>query len=326
MSDEEGGGGGHGAVWLVSYADMVTLIMAFFIVMYTMSQVDAEKFRKLAQSMHTAFAPLGSDNGLMGGRKYQPGSASLVIGGNVTPARATAINPHAKKKDPKGQSQATRDLSSVVDSVAKLARDLKLTKQVHTKMTERGAVISLEETASSTGGLVPFESGSAALNEPFKRLLDQLAPILAQSTSKIEVQGHTDRRPIRTAAYPSNWELSAARAGSVVRYLSATHAIAPRQFVCAGFADTLPANSLDTPEGWARNRRIEIVVTRQPVDEYDKSSRADSISNPKDITAPVGLNLVPTRLPNDPASRERDNQDQGKASGGASSGEPAASR
>ena len=296
MSDE-GGGGGHGGVWLVSYADMVTLIMAFFVVMYTMSQVDAAKMKKLVESMHTAFSPsFGDKKGVLNSR-LTPGSSGMINGGSVAPRTSPMINPSAKRADAKGASRAEKDLAAVVGDIQKIARDMHVEKQIKTRITPRGAVITLEETAASSGGLTPFQSGSAQLDRQFMQFLDKLAPALHDVTTKIEVQGHTDRRPIRSAAYPSNWELSAARAGSVVRYLQQRHGLSPRRFVCAGFADTLPVADENTPAGWARNRRIEIVVTKQPIDAYDQMSRADAVSKPRDLTDPLGRRLVPTGLP-----------------------------
>ncbi|MCC7494837.1 MAG: flagellar motor protein MotB [Fimbriimonadaceae bacterium] len=297
MSDEEGGGGGHGAVWLVSYADMVTLIMALFIVLYTMSQVDAAKMKKLVESMHQAFAPIaGGAEGVVG-RKVKTPTAGLMPDGGPGQNPAMLIHAGGTPGNKKGESRADRELTAVVDDVAKLAKKLHVEKQLKTKLTGRGAVITLDETVSSSGGLVPFESGSAGLSGWFRRLLDSLAPKLRLTGNKIEVQGHTDSRPIRSAAYPSNWELSCARAGSVARYLEERHGFSRRQLVCSGFADSLPLTQGRNAAELARNRRIEIVITRQPIDAYDRLSRADAVSQPKDITSPIGNALVPTGLP-----------------------------
>ncbi|NUQ01477.1 MAG: flagellar motor protein MotB, partial [Armatimonadetes bacterium] len=297
MSEEGGEGGGHGAVWLVSYADMVTLLLAFFVVMYTMSQVDAEKLKKLVMSMHSAFSPTyGDSGGVIGSRKVRPGTGGLVLGGHITPQTAPPLTPSAGRGEVKGVSRASHDLASVADGVRVIAKEMKVEKQLKTKVSGRGVVISLEESATSSGSLVPFESGSAALLPGFRRLLDRLAPVLKDLTNKIEVQGHTDRRPIRTAAFPSNWELSGARAGSVVRYLVQHHGLRRRQFVCSGFADTVPVAHGDNPNDWARNRRIEIVVTRQPIDNYDSMTRADALTQQTDITGPI-QNPVFTGLP-----------------------------
>lgn len=289
MSAEEDhdGGGGHGATWLVSYADMVTLIMAFFVVMYTMSQVDAAKMKKLVESMHSAFAPsLFTKPGFMGGDGNNGGSA-LVNGGAVEPSQAAAIPQAAGSGGGETASRAEKDLQAVVESVVRTAQQMHLDAQLKSEMTGRGAVISFGETTGS-GAISPFESGSAALDPKFIAVLDRLAPALRASANKIEVQGHTDTRPIRSAAFPSNWELSAARAGSVVRYLVQKHGFVARQFVCTGLADTNPLDSGNTPEAWAHNRRIEIVITRQPIDAYDQMTRAEAAEHPQDITQPLG--------------------------------------
>jgi len=296
MSDHDdhdgGGGGGHGAVWLVSYADMVTLIMAFFVVMYTMSQVDAEKMRALVDSMHSAFAPtLGGKEAILG-RDPKAGGAGLVTGGAIDPPKAPPLPPRASKDDATGASRAEQDLAAVVGAVQQVAKATHLENQLKSEVSARGAVISFAETAEGLSNVAPFGSGSAALNPEFRRVLDRLAPVLEQVANKIEVQGHTDVRPIHTPAYPSNWELSAARAGSVVRHFVQTHGLSPRQFVCTGFADTTPADRGNTPAAWAHNRRIEIVITRQPVDAYDQLSRDQVVQQPRDITQPLGSDLV----------------------------------
>ncbi|MBI2301645.1 MAG: flagellar motor protein MotB [Armatimonadetes bacterium] len=288
MSDE-GGGGGHSGVWLISYADMVTLIMAFFVIMYSMSQVDAEKLRALVDSMHSAFSPslgLHPNMGGPGANKIQPGSAGLVDGGAVSPPMA----PGGGDGDSgKGGSPTEKALAKVAAEVTRIAAQAHLSGQLKAKVTARGTVVTFAE---SSGGLVPFLSGSAALNPAFERLLDALAPVLAKATTKIEVQGHTDRLPIHTPAFPSNWELSAARAGSVVRYMVERHSFPPDQWVCTGFADTIPADTSDTPVAWARNRRVEIVITRQAAALYDKMTRADATTKRNDITRPLGYRIV----------------------------------
>ncbi|MBI5835294.1 MAG: OmpA family protein, partial [Armatimonadetes bacterium] len=164
-------------------------------------------------------------------------------------------------------------------------------------VTSRGTVISFAETATGLANVVPFASGSAELTPGFRGFLDSVAPILAGLTNKVEVQGHTDKRPIHTPAYPSNWELSAARAGSVVRYFVGSHGLGAHMFVCSGFADTVPADPSDTPDAWAHNRRIEIVVTRNPAAVYDSLTRDQVASQEVDITQPLGPKMFDIPMP-----------------------------
>lgn len=292
MSDE-GGGGGHGAVWLVSYADMVTLLLAFFIVMYTFSQVDAAKLEKVVVSMHQAFSPIiGDSDAGPGGSAVPAMTGGLIQGGAIAAGRQSLPSAARGKREVRGESRAERDLTAIVEAVRALAYKRGLTNQLKSEKNKRGAVITFAEMGSSAGGLVPFESGSASLSPAFKRLLNEVTPILRQSTAKIEVQGHTDRRPIRSALYPSNWELSCARAGSVVRYLTARGGFRPGQFVAVGFAATMPADPGDTPRAWGRNRRVDIVITRHPVESYDQLTRTEAANTEVDITQPLGPVLV----------------------------------
>lgn len=307
MSDE-GGGGGHGAVWLVSYADMVTLLLAFFIVMYTFSQVDAAKLEKVVVSMHQAFSPVFSDSEGGGpGKDAVPTiSGGLVPGGAVASGRQTLPSAARGKNEVRGESRAERDLTAIVEAVRALAHRRGLDRQLKTEKTKRGVVITFAEMGSRAGGLVPFRSGSAELSPDFKRVLDEVRPILQISTSKIEVQGHTDRRPIHSALYPSNWELSCARAGSVVRYLLQGGHFRPGQFVAVGFAETMPVDSAHNPTAWGRNRRVDIVITRHPVESYDQLTRAEAASTKVDITQPLGARIVvppvPAAVPHEAAS------------------------
>lgn len=305
MSDEEGGGGGHGGggVWIYSYADMVTLLLAFFIVMYTMSQIDIHKLKALVGSLNATFdpQPTGKMNSTQAARRSS-GEPSFVSGGSATMRVAPPNGVRqaaASTKGPGDHSPATRaekNLQQVADKVQEVAKKAGLQAQVKTSVDSRGVHISFAENADSMANVVPFASGSAELNEGFKGFLDRVAPLLRDVSNKIEVQGHTDRRPIHTSAYPSNWELSAARAGSVVRYFVERHGLGPRQFVCTGYADTNPVEPADTQSAWAHNRRIEILITRVPIDVYDNMTRADAQNTPVDITQPLGPSLIPLNV------------------------------
>jgi chemotaxis protein MotB len=299
------GGHGGGGVWLMSYADMVTLLLAFFVVMYTMSQIDINKLKALVGSLNGAFDPRPKPGKVeaLKAKGHTTGETSLVAGGAATIARVAPANGVRANKGPGSTAKPTRaesSLQEVVDKVSEVAKAAGLEHQVHTRIDSRGAVVSFSETADSLANVVPFASGSAELTDGFKHFLDKVAPLLAVCTNKIEVQGHTDHRPIHTVAFPSNWELSGARAGSVVRYLVDGHHLRAQQFVCTGFADTMPVNTQEDEAGWARNRRIEIIITRNPIATYDASTRDQAFDKPTDITKPLGPTLINTGLPGSP--------------------------
>jgi len=205
----ERGGHGGGGVWLISYADMVTLMLAFFIVMYTMSQIDIHKLQALVGSLNATFDPRPDGNKVaaLDTKRRAAGEASLVPGGAASIARAAPSNGVAASKGPgkhSKPSRAQKNLQEVVDEVREVARRAGLEGQVHARLDPRGAVLSFSENADGVANVVPFASGSAELTDGFRRFLAMVAPILQQCTNKIEIQGHTDRRPIRTLAFPSN--------------------------------------------------------------------------------------------------------------------------
>jgi chemotaxis protein MotB len=303
VSKPKAGGGGHGGggVWLMSYADMVTLLLAFFIVMYTMSQIDINKLKALVGSLNSSFdpKPKGPKFDSISSKTRANGESTLVPGGSATIAKVAYSNGVKATKGPgktAKPSAAEKSLEEVVQHVQEAVKAAGLERQVHTRLDARGAAISFTETADGLANVVPFASGSAELTEGFRHFLDRLAPLLRGLSNKIEVQGHTDRRPIHTVAFPSNWELSGARAGSVVRYWVSAHGLEPRLFVCTGFADTAPVSTDDTPDGWAHNRRIEIIITRNPVDVYDSLTRDQATAEGQkpggDLTQPLGPSLV----------------------------------
>jgi len=288
-------------LWMASYGDMVTNLLGFFILLFAMSKVDNEKVVGLLESLSETFNPKSVQaNATPTGPVDDPfvvGNTQIVpVTGHVSPILPTTKGLRGNESG-SGPTKMEKEFRNLAEAVEELAKKAKLDKQLTVTINARGVVITFSEDATSLENVSPFESGSASLRAEFQRVLDRLAPTLATTANKIEVQGHTDRRAIHTPAFPSNWELSGARAGSVVRYLVGRHGLNPRQFVCAGFADTLPLDLRDNPSGWARNRRIEIVVTRQPIDLYDQLSRAEVVTNPQDITQPVGGDLTPTGLP-----------------------------
>lgn len=292
-------------LWMLSYGDMVTNLLCFFVLLFAMSKVDTEKVIGLLESLSETFNPRSVEaNATPTGPVENPyilGNSELVpMTGMTNPVISRTSTMGGKNGRRSGGSKMEEDLGEIAKEVEELAVSEQLTKQLTVEVNARGVVISFAETATNLDNIAPFESGSAQLRPRFARVLDKLAPVLRTTANKIEVQGHTDPRPIHTPAFPSNWELSGARAGSVVRYFAQTHKLNRHQFVCTGFADTIPIDRGNNPTAWARNRRIEVVITRQPIAAYDELSRADVVRNPTDITHPIGSDVVSTGLPTPP--------------------------
>jgi chemotaxis protein MotB len=243
------GGGGHGGGgserWLVTYADMITLIMVFFIVLYGMSEMDKKKMQGLASALRLSFGMTAGGNQVV----PMPGDGNgLSVPMPVVMPPATGETP---KQDGKGEGQQKDLLKEVGEQLAvDFARDGRFTVYVG----DRGLTLSLVGSAA-------FDSGKDDLKPEFLPLLDAIAAKLKDLPNDISVEGFTDSDPINTPEFPSNWYLSVARANQVRDYLEMKGINAERMIV-VGYGDTRPLYSNQTAEGKAKNRRVDIVVLR----------------------------------------------------------------
>ena len=260
--------------WLLTYSDMITLLMALFMVLFSISSVNISKYKTLQQALRAAF----SGNILPGGRAIeQPGATanssraptaadiqSIVPLTTVTsanlerlPSRAqgsaatsTAGNVLAAAQQEQGQFQ------QLEEKLNAYANSHGLGKYVHTTTDNRGLVIKL-----LTDRLL-FSSGSATLNPAGDEILAEIAGVInVDRVHPVAVDGNTDNVPIRGSIYPSNWELSTARASTVVRTLIA-NGVDSQRLSAIGFADVRPVASNSTSTGQAQNRRVEVVLQR----------------------------------------------------------------
>lgn len=224
--------------WLLTYADLITLLMAFFCILFAMASVDAVKFKVLAQSMSMAF---GSSKG--GGENMLSnfqGAAKPAASADMAIIKENA------------------DFKMMVKMISEYAAKNGLEKSVKTSITERGLVINLAEP-------VLYESGQAVLTLQSQKTLDYLAEIIFKGNYATRVEGHTDNIPIRTAKYQSNWQLSTDRSTNVIMYWLATRPEMAPKLSAAGYGEFRPKASNATYEGRAQNRRVEIVVLREGV-------------------------------------------------------------
>ena len=235
--------------WLLTYADLITLLMALFMVLFSMSVVNKSKMEQLKASLHNAFSP----HVLPGGQSIKETGADANVETPLPEMRVRTMSPTAAAAA-KADDRALHQLKSEVDAQAKKSG---VQGKVKTRITERGLVIDI-----LTDNLL-FQSGQARVQPAGMALLDHLAPVLSkQASRRIDVEGHTDSRPIHGAAYPSNWELSTARASAVVRALIAMN-LSPDRLTATGRAYLDPSASNNTEQGRARNRRVEIVLPRR---------------------------------------------------------------
>jgi chemotaxis protein MotB len=284
---------GHGAEheseerWLLTYADMITLLMALFMVLFSISSVNISKYETLQKSLKAAF----SGNILPGGKAIAQQGATDNSANVPAKVELQAIEPvategasasenstaHGSTSSPTANSAPTSPSSSsaVADSAREaVARNQAaefqhikeeldayaashgFAKSVHTTIDARGLVIRV-----LTDDLL-FASGQATLETRADGLLGEIARLLnVDETHPISVEGNTDNVPIHSSVYPSNWELSTARASTVVRFLIA-HGVAPSRLTALGNAEQHPVDSNATAAGRARNRRVEIVMRR----------------------------------------------------------------
>ncbi len=232
--------------WLVSYADFITLLFAFFVVMYAVSAVNEGKYRILANALGDAFGKTGS------GDLPVPQLAS------------TPLPPEVKQRTLK-QQQAIEEQAHMTD-VARNLLDVMgpLVKEGKVRVTQSRRGVSIEINAN-----VLFEPGRAELEPRSLEVLRAVAATLSNEPFSLEITGHTDNVPIRNSAFASNWELSAVRATSVVRLL-ADNGIAPERLYAIGREASQPIAANDTPEGRARNRRVELMILSSMPDTIEE--------------------------------------------------------
>lgn len=235
--------------WLVSYADFITLLFAFFVVMYAISSVNEGKYRVMSDSISSAFRNI-------------PGSTSGATIA-VNPGAAAPITIPTKRNLPNVKTDVVQTQKK--EKLRSIAKDLNqalapLVAQGQVKVTEGALGITVDIDAS-----LLFASGDARLDIVAQRALIAVAQILAPTDFPIMVEGHTDNTPINTAQFPSNWELSGVRAASVVR-LFIDAGMDPRRLSVAGYADQRPVADNASPDGRQRNRRVAITIESRTPD------------------------------------------------------------
>ncbi len=217
--------------WLVSYADFMTLLFILFIILYSFSQVDLQKFQQISQSLYSTFS------------------------GGSTPF-----------DDFKGTGKGTEDaagtfsyeentLNELVREIDKYATEKGIKSNIRLKLDERGLYIAIT-------GTVLYADASATLTTPAKDFINIIFYRLKSLPNQIRIEGHTDNRPILSANFPSNWELSAARSINLIRYLIEEYNFDPQRLSSAAYGEYRPVASNETPEGQSENRRVEIIILK----------------------------------------------------------------
>jgi len=246
--------------WLITYADMITLLMVLFIVLFSIGQVDLKKFEALKHSLNNSSGGPAKPNPVVAG-----GSGVLTAGSQIdgaTPGASGSLgSPVASSQAAVAlvQHRSAAQERQALDNAAQAIKTALAGRGLQDAVTFRQELRGLVVTVVSDNVLYPV--GSSVLEPQGREVLDALGPALAKLPNDIAVEGHTDNQPIIPGGqYPSNWELSTARATTVVRYFIVVQHIRPARLSAAGFADTRPLVPNTNPANQALNRRVEIVV------------------------------------------------------------------
>jgi chemotaxis protein MotB len=242
--------------WLLTYADMITLLMALFMVLFSLANVNQAKVKALSKSLNEAF----SGKILPGGKALQQTGAEEKAGEPQPeppiPAITALVGDASKAQDAQAAKQEQDEFSQIKRAIDDYARKHGLQSKVSTTITQRGLVIRLLTDK------VLFASGSAVLEPQATPILSRVAKLLnVAGNHDVMVEGHTDNVPISGSVYPTNWELSTARASRVVRFLIDNGA-AKMRMAASGYAALHPISDNTTEAGRSRNRRVEVVVLR----------------------------------------------------------------
>jgi len=211
--------------WMTTFSDMATLLLTFFVMIVSMSEVEVKKFKEALSY-------------------FQGSTGVLAQDAVLPPSRPKVISKKAKN----GENQEEK-----YERVIQYLQENDLMDKVQVTLLEEGVHVLISDS-------VMFRSGEAELIDPSRSLLRMIADVLSDEISEVIVEGHTDNRPINTNLFPSNWELSTARAASVVRFLlEQSSALDPSRYSAVGYGEYQPLASNDTAAGRAKNRRVAIL-------------------------------------------------------------------
>lgn len=262
--------------WLVSYGDFITLLFATFVVLYALAQVDATDFAKLEDSLKQAF----SQNSLFDGQQtIMDGSNSIF---DQQQANSFIPSLMVEYISPKYEEDSFKEIAEEIKELTEIGE----LDGITSKMTDKGLLLTFDDKYL-------FAPGSAYLGADARKLLDKVGVLICKKfvLHHMIIEGHTDSSPMHTNQFPSNWELSGARACSVVRYLISRFKFAPSLFSATGYADTRPLETAISPKDPA-NRRVEVLIL--------KNRYKNQLGNRKDFT----LNL--TKAQQDEIQRQRE--------------------
>lgn len=238
--------------WLLTYSDLITLLMVFFVVMYALSSVNAKKFQSVALSLSHAMGGGGQSVLNEPGTSLAPG----ISGSSLIEEMQMTVD----TKEASDLEKIRKELQAYIDENG-------LNDKVSVDLEERGVVLSFKDVAL-------FALGSADLTQDARELINKTGQILKKAPQFIRVEGHTDNLPINTAQFPSNWELSVTRATRVVQELINEQNLSPDRLSAAGYGEFRPKSPNDTTQNRQQNRRVDIVVLKSKYETSEPMAQA----------------------------------------------------
>lgn len=237
--------------WLIPYADILTLLLALFIVLFAASEVNSQKFQEISQSFNKE---------LQGGTGILENQAPVETPDTTSKLADLGEDEPGDDEGPKtaeeiALEQDFKELGEVREKIEAYIKEKGLSTRLETELTGKGLLLTIKE-----GVLYP--SGSAEITENAEKMAAEIAELLITDLPRnIYIEGHTDNVPVQTDDYPSNWELSSERAINFMKILLENDKLDPRTFSATGYGEYRPITSNDTPEGRAENRRVEVLIS-----------------------------------------------------------------
>jgi chemotaxis protein MotB len=236
--------------WLVSYADFITLLFAVFVVLYAMGQSDKKKVEEVMQAIQQSFGMATA--GASSPKVNVIPSQSITVIPSLKPEVKT--NPMGRARGGQGKSRAEeKDFRQIKSAVEAYLIKQGAQSKVSLDITRRGLIVSLKEAGF-------FNSGQATIKPEAYELINTIAEVMTQYNNPLRLEGHTDDVPISTAQFPSNWELSTARATNGLKYMLKNFDVDANKISATGYAEFRPIADNATTEGRARNRRVDLVL------------------------------------------------------------------
>ena len=251
--NNNGGGdeGGGSPAWMTTFGDMMTLLLVFFVLLYSFSSMDVEKFKGFISALQSQLG---------------------ILEGGQTISENPNIDAGTLGQD---YAQAPQNIREIMRELNNYIEDNNLSDRVDVENKRKGLVISLT-------GEILYQQGRADIRDQGREVLAMISDILRDVPNDIMIEGHTDDVPIRTDEFPSNWELSTARAVNVIKFLIEERNFEPARLSAAGYSEYRPVADNDTAEGRAENRRVEVVVLNS---QYTVNNGSETLE-PNNTTAP----------------------------------------